>query len=210
MTGFWLVSYIALWITVLVLAWFTLSLLRLVGQLHQRIGPAGAAVVSGGLEIGERLPDILETQRIVDNAQLSFPKKKESLLVFIAPNCPACEDLIPSLIPFANRERDHLDTIAISSGDRADGNNYLASMFARTGISFLASSELTKATRVGGTPFAIWLDREGKVNAKGIVNHTEHLESLKNASESGFATLQQHRQETHHEHHQLQHQGKVD
>jgi methylamine dehydrogenase accessory protein MauD len=197
MSGFWLVSYAALWLTVLALAWFTLSLLRLVGQLHQRLGPAGAAVISSGLEIGERLPDILEAQHVVDNAQFGFPKKTDSLLIFVSPNCPACEDLIPSLIPFAKRERHHLETIAISNADRPESNNHFASLFARSGISFLSSPELTRALRVGGTPFALWLDADGTVNAKGIVNHTEHLESLKNARESGFATAQQHQNEVH-------------
>ena len=197
MTGIWLYSYLTLWIAVLALAWFTLSLLRLVGQLHQRLGPAGAAVTGGGLEIGERLPDVLEAHRIVDDALLSFPKNKDLLLVFVSAGCPACDELIPSLIPFARREWDRLETIAVSSSDRGDGLQPFAGQFARGGIGFLASPELAKALKVSGTPYAMWVSAEGKVCAKGIVNHTEHLESLKNACESGFATMQRHREEAH-------------
>ena len=131
MTGIWLYSYLALWLAVLALAWFTLSLLRLVGQLHQRLGPAGAAVTGGGLEIGERLPDVLEAHRIVDHALLSFPKRKDTLLVFVSAGCSACEELIPSLLPFARREWDHLETIAVSTSDRGDGLQPFAAQFAR-------------------------------------------------------------------------------
>jgi methylamine dehydrogenase accessory protein MauD len=193
MTGIWLYSYIFLWLVVLALAWLTLTLLRLVGQLHQRLGPAGAAVTSNGLDVGERLPDILETHNVVDHALFSFPKKRDCLLVFVSPQCAACEDLIPSLIPFANRERGELDVMVISNGDKAGDNGHFSKLLAHKGITFVVAPDLTLAARVGGTPFAFWLDSEGVVRAKGIVNHTEHIESLKNARLTGFATDEERR-----------------
>lgn len=189
MQGIWLISYLALWLIVLVLAWLLLTLLRLVGQLHERLGPAGAAMTGNGPDIGERLPDLMEAHKIVDQALLGFPKSRDSLLVFVAPSCPTCEDLIRSLVPFSRREKE-LEVIMVSSATRPEENNHFAAMVARTGVALLASPALTEAAKVNGTPFALWLDREGTVHAKGIVNHSEHLESLKHARESGFATLE--------------------
>ena len=40
-------------------------------------------------------------------------------------------------------------------------------------------------------PYAVLLDREGVVRAKGLVNSREHLESLLAAQEAGVASLQE-------------------
>ena len=189
MQGIWLISYVVLWLIVLVLAWLLITMLRLMGQLHERLGPAGAAVTSNGPDIGERLPDLMEAHKIVDQALLGFPKPRDSLLVFVAPSCPSCEELIKSLIPFSRREKE-LEVIMVSSATRPEENNHFASLVARSGVALMASEALTKAAKVNGTPFALWLDRDGTVHAKGIVNHSEHLESLKHAREIGFASLE--------------------
>ena len=44
--------------------------------------------------------------------------------------------------------------------------------------------------RVGKLPYAVLLDSEGVIRAKGLVNNREHLESLLIAQESGFGTIQ--------------------
>ncbi len=44
--------------------------------------------------------------------------------------------------------------------------------------------------RVSKLPFAVLLDRDGKVAAKGLVNSREQLESLFTASETGIPSYQ--------------------
>jgi methylamine dehydrogenase accessory protein MauD len=46
------------------------------------------------------------------------------------------------------------------------------------------------AWRVAKLPFSVLLDEQGKIVSKGLINSREHLESLFNAKESGFASLQ--------------------
>jgi len=192
MEGIWLVSYIALWVVVLVLGWLTLSLLRLVGQLHQRLGPSGAAVLGGGPDIGERLTDLMDAHKIVDQALLGFPKKRDSLLVFVSPSCPACEELIKSLIPFSRREKKDLEVVMVSGSNKPQPNNRFSAMVQKSDIAFMVSPPLAIAARIGITPYGLWLDQEGTVHAKGIVNHSEHLDSLKMARTSGIATFEDH------------------
>ena len=46
------------------------------------------------------------------------------------------------------------------------------------------------AYQVGKLPFAVLIDRDGVIRAKGLVNSREHLESLVVAEETGFGTIQ--------------------
>lgn len=191
MSGIWLISYVILWVVVIALAVMTLSLLRLVGSLHQRVGPAGALVTDNGPDIGEALPEILESEGIVDHTVLRFPKSRDTLIIFVSPNCPACIELLRSLIPFKIRHGERLEVVLISTSADAELHSELSRKAAQARLPYVSLPKLASAVRIGGTPFGLWLDEEGVVHAKGIVNHTEHLESLKNARESGFASLQE-------------------
>jgi len=44
--------------------------------------------------------------------------------------------------------------------------------------------------QVGKLPYAILIDADGIIRAKGLVNSREHLDSLILAEESGFGTIQ--------------------
>ena len=45
--------------------------------------------------------------------------------------------------------------------------------------------------QVGKLPYAVLIDEEGVVRAKGLVNSREHLESLLVAEETGYASIQE-------------------
>ena len=53
------------------------------------------------------------------------------------------------------------------------------------------STELGLLFEVAKLPFAVLLDREGVLRAKGLVNTREHLESLFEAEALGVGSLQQ-------------------
>jgi methylamine dehydrogenase accessory protein MauD len=44
---------------------------------------------------------------------------------------------------------------------------------------------------IGKLPYAVLVDHEGVLRAKGLVNSREHLESLLAAQEAGVASLQE-------------------
>ena len=68
--------------------------------------------------------------------------------------------------------------------------NRLIAQFGIDAQRFINGPEIGLAYRVDKLPYAVLLDSEGLISAKGLVNSREHLESLIIAKESGFATLQ--------------------
>lgn len=188
MSGIWLVSYIALWLLVIILALVVLSLARLVGQLHRRLGPAGALVTDHGPAIGEHLGEVIGRAGLEAEGALRFPQADDSLLVFVSPTCSACVDLLWDLRAFISRHRD-LGVMVISGTPVADRNAAFAKAAEAAGAPLRVLPALTEAARIGPTPFAVWLDSVGVVRAKGIVNQIEHLDSLLHARQSGFASL---------------------
>ncbi|CNH88757.1 hypothetical protein HB976_18770 [Yersinia mollaretii] len=54
--------------------------------------------------------------------------------------------------------------------------------------------ELGIVWQVAKLSFAVLLDEQGKVISKGLINNREQLESLFNAKETGFASLQDYAQ----------------
>ena len=50
------VSHVLLWILVAALALVVVALVRQIGVLHERIAPAGALSLSGGIKAGEQVP----------------------------------------------------------------------------------------------------------------------------------------------------------
>jgi methylamine dehydrogenase accessory protein MauD len=56
---------------------------------------------------------------------------------------------------------------------------------------YVLSTELGMAYRVSRLPYAVLLDREGTVVAKGLVNSREQLDSLLNAHDMATPSIQQ-------------------
>jgi methylamine dehydrogenase accessory protein MauD len=57
-------------------------------------------------------------------------------------------------------------------------------------LPYVVSTELGLAFHVGKLPYAVLVDGDGVVRAKGIVNTREHLESLFEAERQGVASIQ--------------------
>jgi methylamine dehydrogenase accessory protein MauD len=55
---------------------------------------------------------------------------------------------------------------------------------------FINGSAIGMAYRVDKLPYAVLLDDQGVIAAKGLVNSREHFESLIIAKETGYATIQ--------------------
>jgi methylamine dehydrogenase accessory protein MauD len=68
---------------------------------------------------------------------------------------------------------------------------------------FVLSSELGMTYRVSKLPYAVLIDEDGVVRAKGLVNTREHLESIVAAKQLGIASIQEYLKTRHahdHEH----------
>jgi Thioredoxin len=87
MSGPWIVSYVLLWIAVVVLGISVLALLRQVGVLHARIAPMGTHFAGEGPEVGSIAPDV----------GLDWARAQLSLVVFTSATCTICRELKPSI-----------------------------------------------------------------------------------------------------------------
>jgi methylamine dehydrogenase accessory protein MauD len=109
------------------------------------------------------------------------------LMLFVSHTCRICKKLIPVAQDFTKTER--LEVLFVGDGDAAEQTK-LITRFGIDSKRFVNGPEIGLAYRVDKLPYAVLLDNEGLISAKGLVNSREHLESLIIAKESGFATLQ--------------------
>jgi methylamine dehydrogenase accessory protein MauD len=173
----------------LLLAVLLFGLARQVGILLERVAPMGALTSDHGPSVGEPAPTL--TLPTLAGGQVRIggpnPQGRGRLLLFVSPDCPVCKKVLPIAGSFARAER--LEIILVGDGDAAEQRR----MMQQLGLEELAlvnAPEVGMAFRVGKLPYAVLLDGEGVIRAKGLVNQREHLESLIVAEETGFGSIQ--------------------
>lgn len=173
---------------VLVLIFAVIALARQIGILHTRLAPAGALMTTAGPKVGQQAP-VLAMQDI-KGAPISIggPAKKSRLIMFVSPTCPICKDLVPMAVSMAKSEK--LDLLFGSDGGQvAKHEDYIKRMKIED-YPYIVSMELGMKFEVGKLPYAVLLDEKGVLRSKGLVNSREHLESLVNAMQSGYESVQ--------------------
>ncbi len=185
------VSNILLWVLLGALAVAVLALTRQIGVLHERLAPAGALTLAGGIKAGELAPPLQLTT--LDGQRLELASfaavGRGVLLFFVSPTCPLCKALLPVVMRIADEERGWLDLVLVSDGStRAEHEAYVAQRRLQ-GIPYVVSQELGVAFQVGKLPYAALLDEGGVLVAKGLVNSREHVESLLEAKRLGVASI---------------------
>lgn len=190
MNGIWLVSYVTLWLIVTVLMLAALVLARHIGLLHRRLAPASARMENIGLEIGEHAPELAETDMQGRPVSLGSVRGKQTLLVFFSPACHSCKGLAPALRSIWRSERATTEVVLISLGGDDALNREFATKHKLNDLSIIVSGTLGFKYKVLTPPYGLLVDWAGIVRAKGVVNHLEHLESLINAGELGYPSME--------------------
>jgi methylamine dehydrogenase accessory protein MauD len=185
------VSNATLWLVVIGLSVALLAVIRQLGVLHERIAPVGALMLAKGLKVGEFAPKIaaqdLEGRSITVGAARA--DERATLVMFVSPTCPVCKTLLPILKSSLASEREWLDIILASDGEPANQREFVLAH--RLGsFPYIVSAPLGIAYQVSRLPFAVLIDAEGVLRARGIVNSREHLESLFEAKRLGLASIQ--------------------
>lgn len=184
-----IVSQAVLWVVVIALCVTVLALARQIGVLHERVAPAGALINGAGPGVGEQSPR-LEVHAIGGNAVTvgaALAKGRAMLMLFVSQTCPICKKLIPIALDFARSER--LDVLFVGDADLVEQKKLIA-QFGIDEHCFVNGPEVGMAFRVDKLPYAVLLDDQGVISAKGLVNSREHFESLIVAKETGYATIQ--------------------
>jgi methylamine dehydrogenase accessory protein MauD len=186
-----LISQIALWVLLLVMAGLQLALLRQIGVIHERIAPMGALTLDKGPKEGENSPlfDLLDIRKRRVTIGGTNARGKSSLIFFLSPSCPVCKKMLPILKSSARTESSWLEIFLASDGEATEHERFVKAQ-ALGDFPYILSQELGMAYRVGKLPYAVLIDETGVIRAKGLINTREHLESLIQAKEMGVASIQ--------------------
>lgn len=186
-----LVSTVLLWVVVAVLSVTVLALARQVGVLHERVAPLGAMATQTAVEIGEKAPEFdvvdLEGRKVHLGGRRADGRGQ--LLLFVSPICPMCKKLMGAVRSFARSERKVVELVLMGDGER-EAHRTMAAEHGVRDLPFAISPIVGMRFGIGKLPYAVLIDAEGVVRAKGIVNSREHLESLLVAQETGYASIQ--------------------
>ena len=192
MSGALIASNAILWVVVIVLALVVLALARQVGVLHERVAPAGALLPTSGPKVGE-LTEALSIADLTGHAvTVGGPHAHglNTLVLFVSPTCPVCKSLVPTAKSLGRAERNRLELVFASDGDKLEQHQAYARDLDLGKYSYVLSQKLGMTYGVSKLPFAVLIGADGTLKSKGLVNTREHLESLIEAMDTGIATLQ--------------------
>ena len=183
-------SYGLLWLIVLVLIALVAALTRQIGLLHTRIAPVGALMTNSGPKLGELAPALVLESLTGGSVSVGGQRDHAQLILFVSPTCPVCKSLVPAAISLAGHERKRLDLVFASDGGDPEGHRQYLSNMHIDQHPYVVSMDLGMRFEVGKLPYAVLIDSEGVLRSKGLVNSREHLESLVEAMDSGYDSIQ--------------------
>jgi methylamine dehydrogenase accessory protein MauD len=187
-----------LFVAVIALAIAIWALSRQVGILFERVSPLGALVTDSGPAVGAAAP-VFELPSITSDAHVTIGgdgERRSTLLFFLSPSCPVCKKLLPILRSLAVAEASSVRIVLASDGDEAEHRQFTRGQQLQS-FPYVLSTPLGLAYRVSRLPFAVLIGEDGTVKAKGLVNNREQLDSLFNARDLGFASIQKYVEEKH-------------
>jgi methylamine dehydrogenase accessory protein MauD len=180
---------VVLWIAVIVLGVLCFAMARQIGVLFERVAPMGALITDGGPKIGEAASRFELTTLAGKPMVVGQASGRSMLVYFLSPTCPVCKKLLPGLKSAEKAERGWLDVVLASDGDRASHETFVRQQ-KLDAFPYVLSADLGMSYRVNRLPFAVLIDGDGIVRAKGLINNREQLESLFNAKELGVDSIQ--------------------
>ena len=196
MTNLLIASNIVLWIALIVITVIVFALVRQIGVLYERVAPAGALSINQQLKVGQTAPELdvinLKNQQTLHIAGPSTAQKCQ-LLFFVSPTCPMCKSLIGIAKSIAREKSQWVDLVFASDGSEDEIGQFMEAQ-GLTQSNFVNSDLLGKSYGVAKLPYAVLIDEAGTLQAMGIVNSREHIESLFNVKETGYASLQEYMQ----------------
>jgi methylamine dehydrogenase accessory protein MauD len=178
-----------LWLVVLSLIVAVWALARQVGILFERVSPMGALMIDAGPKVGTASPRFDLTTLAGEPLTLGGEHARSRLLFFLSPTCPVCKKLLPVLRAIRTAEKDWLDIVLASDGERDAHERFVRGSDLQT-FPYVLSTDLGMSFRVSRLPFAVLIGEDGIVKSKGLVNNREQLESLFRAKELGVASVQ--------------------
>jgi methylamine dehydrogenase accessory protein MauD len=176
-------------IAVIALTIMVFAMARQIGILFERISPIGAMINDSGPEVGKPSPRFDLTSLNGGDVKIGYKGEKNTLVFFLSPTCPICNKLLPAIKSIQSSESKSLNVVLASDGESSKHLDFIKK-HEITNFPYVLSQPLGTTYRVSRLPFAVVLDSDGIVLAKGLVNTREQLDSLFNSIETGYASIQ--------------------
>lgn len=183
------VSVVLLWGAVIALGLMLWALSRQVGVLFERVAPMGALVTDAGPAVGAASPGFALTGLQSEPVAIGGMQARPTLLFFLSPTCPVCKKLIP-VLKALRRDEGGLAIVLASDGSAPAEHLRFVREQGLEAMPYVLSTELGLAYRVSRLPYAVLIDGQGRVAAKGLVNSREQFDSLLNAHDLGLPSIQ--------------------
>lgn len=181
MTELWAASLLLLWFLVIAIAFLLAGALRQLGLIALRLGDdPGALVTDAGLDRGTALPDVsaIESESGERRSLSDFFGSRHRMVVFLAPTCLSCRQLVPHLNEVIATRSSEYDFLTICRGDFESCRSFKRTNRLRADMLVDTTGEVESRLDVRFTPFAYVLDPENRVLIRGVVNDWRQLESL--------------------------------
>lgn len=161
----WQILVVILIAAVAVEALLLIAIMRQLGGLIVQLRPA---------RIGEVEHD--EGPEVGSEAEVpGLHEGRPAIVLFLSTECSICRPLLPS-IPVVRQRYPEIEILSIVAGQDTDERMRIE---LETGIAARQDLlELQSDWRIPGTPFAVAIDAEGRVDARGVVNSLDQLEGL--------------------------------
>ena len=186
-------SQVLLWTVAIVLIVFNILMLRQIGVLFERVAPGGALATNSVLKKGDLVP--VTEYPLLEGGTLAIGGEdkngKDTLVMFIAPNCPVCKTLLPAAISLSRAEASSLFLVFASAGNDLDVHRKFVAAERIGKFNYVISDALGVSFGVAKLPYAVLVSADGAVASFGLVNTREHLESLVEARERDVASIQE-------------------
>ena len=170
------ISYIVMWVYLLLLG-------VLVLLLYRHFGLVALGSVDGiqrdGLAVGEKAPDITGLNLAGEMTLWKPGQGRTSFLAFVSPECGPCARIVPFINQVATTNRD-LEILLITSGPQERLDLLIEKFHPASPISCLTDdgSGASQHYRVRVTPFAFVVGGNGQILAKGLCDQAKRLQDL--------------------------------
>lgn len=175
--GWFIASYVVLWVLVLASLMLWLAVLRQIGILHNRWGPRGARPTEDGPDFGSEVPRFGLISAA--GSELWFPGGGLlNLAILTNPGCSACEELAPGLGTLFRDPPEGVIPMVLVTDGGDEAAQRLSETYGLDPRRVAAAPAAEGALNIRSTPMALLVDEDGRLLNKGIVNSLEQIEVL--------------------------------
>lgn len=115
---------------------------------------------------------------------------RPQLLVFTDAGCAPCSKLMPELRAFSAEVNGDISVVIFGRSDKAINAAVAEQYELEMPVLTQSNDDVSRAFRVVATPFVFFVDAQGQIREKGVVNHREQLEKKSKSIPQGLAGAQ--------------------